>query len=352
MQIFFAGEGYSGSCEYICKQGYDRLLSYVLHKTRIDRYIFNKKVIAGEKDMELFLVGPEKDNIMKDCMTTNKSNMLFSFLDAKKAIDTYKKDIKPRKLFVDSGAFSAWTRGKSIDVDEYIEWINHRSDYIDLYGQIDVIPGDRIKGHTKEQVEEAARLTWENYLYMRPKMKNPEGLLYTFHVGEPIRYLEAALDWRDEAGKPIPYIALGGLVGKPTPVKKSFMDHCFKVIAKSSNPTVKVHAFGMTSFSLLSQFPITSADSTSWIMTAATGCIMTSIGIVAVSDKMVKLPTHYSHLPKNDQVVFEETIKEFGFTLAELQESRDNRIMFNARYMNKKANNLQYDPGHKRVTLF
>ena len=79
---------------------------------------------------------------------------------------------------------------------------------------------------------------------------------------------------------------------------------------------------------------------------------MTDVGIIAVSDQMSKLPSHYSHLPKHLQKDFEESIAEYGFTLDELRHSRDKRIMFNARYMNKKANALQYRPGPKKLSLF
>jgi len=442
MEIYFAGEGYGKSCDFIYSEGYGRLLSYINDRQRAEKYIFNKRWDNFMRDFKIYLardtrgfpdavpeklindfnillsyihptgpkgvdkvgevkraavvdyilidmakmteeerkafmdlyfadtekygdemrdkyimdlylaVGPEKENVMEVVTGEVKANILFNYIDGKKATDKYKEKIKPKKLFIDSGAFSAWTRGKQIDVDEYINWINERADFIDLYGQVDVIPGDRVKGHTQEQVEEAARATWENYLYMRPKMKNPDGLLYTFHVGEPYRYLEQALEWRDDNGQPIPYIALGGMVGKPMPTKKAFLDSCFKIIEKSSNPKVKVHAFGMTSFSLLEQYPITSADSTSWIMTGANGNIMTDVGIIAVSDQMAKLPEHYSHLPKHLQKAFEESIAEYGFTLDELRHSRDKRIMFNARYMNKKASELIYNPGPKRLSLF
>ena len=305
--------------------------------------------------MELYFAGLESNLslvIDEECKFNGLCSYWYSKNKFEQLILNWKKRPKGSKLFVDSGAFTAWTKGKSIDVDEYIDFINTYSEHINLYGQVDVIPGDIIKGATPEQVEQAAQATWENYLYMRPKMKKPEGLLYTFHVGEPYRYLEQALEWRDENGQPIPYIALGGMVGKPMPVKKSFLDTCFRIIKNSSNPNVKVHAFGMTSFSLLEQYPITSADSTSWIMTGANGSIMTDVGTIAVSDQMAKLPEHYSHLPKHLQKAFEESIAEYGFTLDELRHSRDKRIMFNARYMNKKASELIYNPGPKRLSLF
>ena len=402
MEIYYAGDGFPQSCKFIYNSGYSRLLSYTNMKTRAEKYIINKRwdslrekfelYLAGstrgfpdmvpeklikeysillsymhpvgpkgvdltiemmkEEFMDLYLVGPEKENIMEDVTGGNKSNILFNYLTGKNATEKYKEAIKPKKLFIDSGAYSAWTQGKEIDVDEYIDWINERTEFIDLYAQVDVIPGDKDLGATQEQVAEAGQATWENYLYMRDKMKEPEKLLYTFHVGEPYEYLERALEWKDENGKHIPYIALGGMVGKPMPVKKSFLRICFDIIKKSSNPNVKTHAFGMTSFDLLSQYPITSADSTSWIMTGANGAIMTDVGTIEVSDKLSHKISHYSHLPKSIQEEFEKSIKEYGFTLEELRESRDCRIMHNARYMNKKADELVYIPRAKQKSLF
>lgn len=281
-------------------------------------------------------------------------NLLISYFYAKDKFNFFNlhNDKFTRKFFVDSGAFTAWTKGKIIDVDEYINWINKNSKYINLYGQIDYIPGDIVNGATKGEVEEAAKKTWENYLYMRPKMKNPEGLLYTFHVGEPYEYLKQALEWIDENGNHISYIALGGMVGKTRKVKESFLEHCFTIIKQSSNPNVKVHAFGMTSFDLLEQYPITSADSTSWIMTGANGGIKTDIGIIQVSSNKKYLPNHYSHLDYKYQQKFNEQIQQYGFTLAELSNNYINRLIYHLNYMSDKANKLQYKPALKNYKLF
>lgn len=303
--------------------------------------------------MDLYFAGSEA---FTDIVFDEPGNILMSYFYVRqkfsKFIELLENKKANKKLFIDSGAFTAWTKQESIDVDEYINFINTYSEHIELYGQIDVIPGDIIKGHTPEQVEEAAAATWENYLYMRPRMKKPEGLLYTFHVGEPYRYLEQALEWRDDNGQPIPYIALGGMVGKPMPTKKSFLDSCFNIIKKSSNPKVKVHAFGMTSFSLLEAYPITSADSTSWIMTGANGNIITDVGIIAISEKAKRLPEHYSHLCPSHQDAFEKTISKYGFTLDELQVDYKARLRYHLRYLSEKASKTKYIPGPKKVSLF
>lgn len=350
MNLFFAGDYLFPRSIDIYILGYPRLLSYHYQRPLIDKLIEWRE--EGE-NLDLYLAGGEweKEGTMVDVLEL-RPNLLFSYVAGKVVTDTYTQDNRVHKLFIDSGAYSAWTRGVEIDVDEYIDWINERADYIDLFGQIDVIPGDKVHGATLEQVRVAAEKTWENYLYMRERVKYPERLLYTFHVGEPIQYLEQALEWKDSQGDLIPYIALGGMVGKSESIRRSFLDSCFDVIRRSSNPNVKVHAFGMTSFKLLSNYPITSADSTTWIMTGANGGIMTDVGTVIVSEQRSNQSNHYSHLPKHLQKEFEETIAEYGFTLDELSYSRHKRIIFNARYMTKKASELVYNPGPKKLSLF
>ena len=350
MNLFFAGEYLFPHGVDIYILGYPRLLSYHYQQPIIDKLIEWRE--EGE-NLDLYLAGGEweKEGTMVDVLELSP-NLLFNYVAGKVVTDTYTQNNRVHKLFIDSGAYSAWTRGVEIDVDEYIAWINERADYIDLFGQVDVIPGDKIHGATMQQVIKAAEKTWENYLYMRERVKYPERLLYTFHVGEPIQYLERALEWKDPQGDLIPYIALGGMVGKSESIRRSFLDNCFDAIRRSSNPDVKVHAFGMTSFKLLSNYPITSADSTSWIMTGANGGIMTDMGTVIVSEQQSNQPSHYSHLPKHLQKGFEESIAEYGFTLDELSHSRDKRIIFNARYMHKKASELVYNPGPKKLSLF
>lgn len=260
-------------------------------------------------------------------------------------------DIPHTKLgslsFVDSGAFTSWTQGKIIDVDTYINWINEHSDLIDLYGQVDTIPGLLSGTLNRNVFYESAKKSWENYLYMRPKMKNPDGLLYTYHAGEPINYLKNALEFTDEHGNFIPYIALAGVVGNPRVVKYRFFEECFNVIKHSSNPNVKVHAFGLTDFSLLEQFPITSSDSTSWVMCGAMGYIVSDFGPIQISSKRSYSKKHYLNFSHDMKNCLLDTITKLGFTAEELMDSRDNRIVYNALYMTDRANRLNNSKPNK-----
>lgn len=327
----------------------NRLLSFDYQKKFVDT------LIDWKDNMELYLAGADKfgkDEVKQymklylagmeeSCVDKIDCNALFSYIDqGKLQFDKLKDFIKPGKLFIDSGAFSAWTKGSKVNVKEYINWLNERSEDINLCGQVDVIPGDRVFGATPKQVREAAQATWNNYLFMRKRLKNPEALLYTFHVGEPIEFLKQALEWRDENGNPISYMAFGGMVGKSAKIRDVFLEKCFRTIRESSNPNIKVHAFGMTDFDLLEKYPIYSADSTSWIMVGAMGNVMSDYGNITVSNNQIHDKNHYSHLPKKAIEDFNRTIQEFGFTLDELAEHRDNRILFNALYMQKKVKEL------------
>lgn len=259
-------------------------------------------------------------------------------------------------LFIDSGAFSAWSNNAVIDEEEYIKFINDNNDVIDLFGQLDKIPGvyrSPIQPSYKE-VEEAAQETWDNYLRMRKRVPNPEKILYTFHIGEPYSFLENALKWTDEDGNKIPYIALGGMVGKPTGARINFMENCFELI-RQLHPTVKVHTFGMTSQKLLESFPITSADSTSWIQTGKNGGVYSDYGVLTFSDRQADKFEHYSHLHPVALQRVRENIARFGYKEKELEEDYVKRCHYNVEYLEEKyyTKGVYYkDAGIRQKKLF
>ena len=338
LNIFFAGDYTFDTCPEKLDIGFfaNRLLSYDYQKKYIDKFLkISKKVKENEENpMQLFLAGA--GNFADD--SKNNLNYLFSYFNDKGRLR--KGTPKNNKVIVDSGAFSAWTKGITLDVDEYISWINERSEDIYLFGQIDSIPGTRTgygKGKTPKQ---AASETWDNYLYMRRFLKNPDSLLYTFRVGEPFEFMQKACNYKDERGRPIPYIALGGMVGKPYTVRDNFLRKCFSVIRNSDNPNVSVHAFGMTDFSLCEKYPITSADSTSWIMVGAMGNIMTNFGTVNISSRGESSVRNYKNLTPSEKKVIQDSCNSFGLNAEDMRDSIDLRILYNALYMTKKAEEI------------
>ena len=74
----------------------------------------------------------------------------------------------PCKLVVDSGAYSAWSRGKEFDVDEYIDFLNSNKVIETCFwaAEADVIPGRMNLEPTLEEKLRAPEQSWETFLSM------------------------------------------------------------------------------------------------------------------------------------------------------------------------------------------
>lgn len=254
---------------------------------------------------------------------------------------TYIREVEHRKLFVDSGAFSAHTKGRELDVDEYIEYLNARQGCFEVIAQVDKIPGEFGKKKTREQLLEAPELSWENYLYMRDRVIDYNNLTPIFHQGEDFKHLHRMLETTFD-GEHIPYIGISPANDVSTREKAKWFETVFRIIRDSSNPNVKTHAFGMTSLDLLEQYPFYSADSTSWLMTSANGSIMTSWGLMLMSDVQVNNPKHFNHLSPEMQAKVAEEVAKWGYDIEEAKTNYKIRGLINASYLKNWADNYQF----------
>ena len=162
------------------------------------------------------------------------------------------KDKKKVDLFLDSGAYSAWSQGKEIDINDYINFIKEHHEVIDVYANLDVI-GD-------------PDATWKNQMIMEKEGLDP---LPVFHYGENEKWLIKMLK------KGYDYISLGGMVPISTTDLMHWLDHLYKTYLCDDKgmPIVKVHGFGLTSLRLMLRYPWYSVDSTSWVVTGRMGSI-------------------------------------------------------------------------------
>lgn len=142
-------------------------------------------------------------------------------------------------IFIDSGAFTAFTTGKKINHKEYIRFIKENN--IKKYASLDVI--GNAEGSKK------------NYLKEIKEGLNP---IPAFHYGEKIDYLKFYLD-------NAPYIALGGVAQLARNRSKlfRFFDKCYSLISKHQT-NVKIHGFAVNSIDLLKRYPFYSVDATTW----------------------------------------------------------------------------------------
>lgn len=277
----------------------------------------------------------------------NKACRLFSFANERKEIKEYATYEERGTLLVDSGAFSIYHSGAKIDIDEYIQFINDNP-RIEHFIELDVIPYPVLDYNTAEK---SAQGSWENYLYMIERVNDWEKILPVYHFGEDVKYFKRILEFTHE-GKHIPYICVGGRHGVSTLQQEEYFNNLFTIIKESSNPNVKVHVLGMTVLSLLEKYPFYSADSTSYLMQAIYGTIMTRFGPVNVSSGN-KGKNNFIFLTDVEKKEVLDEIKRFGYTLEDLQETYTSRIEFNIDYCLNWARNYEYKPKiAKKASLF
>lgn len=247
------------------------------------------------------------------------------------------------ELFVDSGAYTAYTKGKEVDVEDYINFINETGDYVTVYAQVDKIPQVIGREPTEEELAAAPEQSWSNYLYMISKVK-PEyrdKIMPVFHFQEDTKWLHKMLNYTHEDGSHIKYIGLAVSTVDNASVRFAWLQMAFDIIKASPNPDVMTHAFGCTALEVLEKFPLTSADSTTWVQAAAYGNIIVDNKTYMVSNRRLKDNANVFNKPKIVQESLEAKIAEFGFTLEEAVEDYNVRQQINIRSMKQWADNYK-----------
>lgn len=166
---------------------------------------------------------------------------LLSYLSIKDFNKIVNSGIK--NIMIDSGAYSAFTQGKYIDIDKLCESylnLSYPSDVNVTFVSLDVI-GDK----------EGGRESLRNWDYMTNK-----GIkcIPTFHMGD---------DWEvlDYYASKTDYIGLGGLVTK---VYTSKTLNNFITQVYNRYPNHKFHLFGINNFNVTNRYKVYSCDSLSW----------------------------------------------------------------------------------------
>lgn len=304
--------------------------------------------------MDLFLASYDDSKIMNDAWE-NDWPLLYSQINNRGCIINRLSAPTNGKLLIDSGAHSAHTKGITLDLEEYIGFVNENIDKFTLYVQVDKIPGVYRMPKTAKDWLEAPQLSWENYLYMREKSKDPSKLVPVFHQGEDLKWLRNMLDYTFSDGSHIPYIGLSPRGDVSLKAKYDFSAECFATIKNSSNPNVKTHAFGATSLEMLERLPYTSADSTTWVLVSAFGqvwmpnCIdgdINGVGIkLGVSEENRSHPTAtqtYWEQPAKIKKKLDDYFESIGTNIEELSVSHSARALASAKYVQNWANNYEY----------
>ncbi len=338
MDLYMAGSTFEGLNDWMREHGYDKLFSQINDRQEISDWVEFKK--ANHTPSKLFVDSGAFS------VHTQEANVQRQIDKAKKEGKDLSK-IKLKKL-------PYTTADGKLDVDAYIDYINEIEPYITVFVQVDHIPGVWGRPRTTQELLEAPEKSWQNYLYMRPRVNNPDKLLPVFHQGEDFKWLRNMLEYKDEkTGKQIPYICISSNKDLSINIQEKWLHEVFNIITRSSNPNVKTHALGLTSLRVLKKFPITSADSTSWLRTATTGSIFTDFGTICISKETVHRKENYIHRSSIEQDKIKQFVSDRGYSIEDLIEDYRKREMWNVEYLQNWAKNYVYQERNlKRDTLF
>lgn len=278
---------------------------------------------------------PETEQLIIDL----NANVLQSYVADKSAISKWferKKQGWKGKFIIDSGAFTAHRKNTELNIDKYIEWLNKNDEYIDYAIELDHIPGKWGHIKTPSDVIEGAINSWSNYLYMVEHCKNPTKILPVFHQGEDLKYLKQIVNFKIN-GEYVPYICISGNKELTNKQREDWYYKCYNVIKSSNNPNVKAHCLGSATLQNAVNFPFTSMDATSQIMTAANGSIFTDYGTILVSDKSISDKSHISHLPAEAIQHIEDYLHKYNITLEQVKSSYKYRALINVHYLYDKS---------------
>jgi hypothetical protein len=218
-------------------------------------------------------------------------------------------------LFLDSGAFSAFTKKVTIDPKQYAKFIEANRGIWTTCSSLDAIGSG----------EQAAQASYDNLKTLEQLGVRVQPV---FHVREPEKWLQRYID------EGYDYIFIGGMVPETTQWLMDRLDVLWdKILVDpvTRKARVKVHGFGLTDQKLMFKYPWFSVDSSSWLMTGIFGsCVFRpghtdKLRKVVFSDDSPDLRKpnswHYKLLPQAMRDQVDEWLIPYGVTAAQCGES-------------------------------
>lgn len=146
-------------------------------------------------------------------------------------------------LIVDSGAFTAWSLGKPVQIEKYADYLVENRKHIDHAVALDVI------GDWKQSAK--------NYDRLASMLAGRVPMVPIWHIGSPLSEMERLCREYD-------YVAIGGAVPyakRP----KMLMQHLIPAHKIARDAGVKLHGLGVTGKTAMMRLPWYSADSSGWV---------------------------------------------------------------------------------------
>lgn len=238
-----------------------------------------------------------------------------------------------KRLMIDSGAYSAYTQKKTIDLEEFTNWsINIHEELKGVTNAIHIgldVLGDWKESQKNQTAHDATGITF----------------IATFHRPDPPEYLDWILN-RECSHK---YMGIGGLVTDVMDTSKliPFLDFVYdKICDEEGKPRIETHLFGIGDTTIINRYPATTSDSTSILWPSIYGNIMLpqlnpytgkpdysqtllKISISSENEKQRQANAHFRTLKAGMRDHVANQIEKAGFTVAQLETDGTQRTLFN-----------------------
>jgi hypothetical protein len=227
-------------------------------------------------------------------------------------------------LLLDSGAFSAWSRGGRVDLDQYIACIKRNQHHLVGYFNLDLIGGkDGQREYDAEVLERTAAVSYTNLQRMKDANLRP---IAVFHRGEHPRWLERMLKDNESV------IALSP--GRFDHLAKTdWLDFCASLLMVNGRFVVRVHVLGTAAPAIAHQHPWTSMDATTWLEGPGNGNILvpnaledTAWDTVPISNGRRRTAgNHFDYRPAAEQDRIRAHVESLGYEMQQVRHDAEAR---------------------------
>lgn len=264
-------------------------------------------------DVQLYFSGSVQDSTIR-YLVANDVFRLCTFAYPKEAyeyLDTANEMGKRCRMIIDSGAFTAWSIGKPVQLPDLIRY---QDDLLKRYGDkhdflfisLDVIPGEKGRAATSGEIDKAVVQSYDNFCTMQEHQRG-HYVLPVYHSGEDPSLRDKYLARTD-------YICLSMDQGMAEQSRLAWAK-------RAAVPGYKYHGLAATGNNMVTQVDWYSVDSSSWVTVAAMGSILwpTPAGrfrVLAVSDTSPSRHNRGEHIlsiTQEERIAVEAYIRSLGF---------------------------------------
>ena len=263
-----------------------------------------------------------------------------------------RKETGITKMLLDSGAFTAWSKGKRVDINHLIatysdvmSFADHSKVKIWLIN-LDVIPGSIGVTASATDVDEAIKQSDINFNILVKEFG--DCVVPVYHQNETEARLREVVSMAN-------YICASPRNDLPEWTRVQWSEEVHQKIPAGT----RTHGLATTGALMMSRVPWWSVDSAAWLYSGAMGKVdaldnnkWVSINISKESPDVYNQGKHYRNCDKHIQEVIDRRAAFHGIDVAKLQDDHMARKLFNGLEIIEWLKTFKFEPKQYQPSLF